>query len=274
MKETLVIRTGFEGAIWRYRYAGQVRSPHRHDELEVNLVTGGTASYLIRNVRYDLQRNTQIWFFPAQDHVLFNASPDFSMWIGVFRPALIERACNSEATRMLLQPDPPGQFCRRVSANRAEWLNILFDEVSRDYDADAERCNAGLAYALLAAWQAHRDASNVRGNDVHPAVEAAAHALRHEDVHQPVSLADLARQCGLSPSHLSRLFQRQTGMSLVAFRNRQRLERFLRAYGDGQRDDILSAALAAGFGSYAQFHRVFTQTMCCSPADYRRQLRV
>lgn len=36
---------------------------------------------------------------------------------------------------------------------------------------------------------------------------------------------------------------------------------------------MLEAALAAGFGSYPQFHRVFKRVVGCSPVDYRRRYR-
>ena len=60
-------------------------------------------------------------------------------------------------------------------------------------------------------------------------------------------------------------------MTLVDFRNRQRLQRFLRLYGRGRRVSILDAALEAGFGSYPQFHRVFKDQMGCGPAEYWRR---
>ena len=59
-------------------------------------------------------------------------------------------------------------------------------------------------------------------------------------------------------------------MPLVAYRARQRLERFLRRHRPGDARTMLADALAAGFGSYAQFHRVFTATMGSGPADWYR----
>ncbi|MGH7992300.1 MAG: helix-turn-helix domain-containing protein, partial [Limisphaerales bacterium] len=63
----------------------------------------------------------------------------------------------------------------------------------------------------------------------------------------------------------------QTGVALADFRNRQRIERFLQLYGTGQRLTMLNAALAAGFGSYPQFHRVFKRVLGCSPGHYRKR---
>ena len=71
---------------------------------------------------------------------------------------------------------------------------------------------------------------------------------------------------------LDGLFKQQAGISLTAFRQRKCLERFLRLYGRGARYTLLQAALEAGFGSYAQFHRVFGSVMRLSPAAYRRSL--
>ena len=83
-------------------------------------------------------------------------------------------------------------------------------------------------------------------------------------------LSQLAQSVGLTPEAVSRLFKNQTGINLSTFRNRCRLERFLALYGDGHTVTMLEAALAAGFGSYAQFYRVFCKMMRQTPAEYRR----
>jgi AraC-like DNA-binding protein len=124
-----------------------------------------------------------------------------------------------------------------------------------------------LSYALLKTWQHFAHAANVPVHDVHPAVEKAARLIRDET--SALNLDELARRSGLSPARLSRLFKQQTGVALVDFRNRQRIERFLQLYGTGQRLTMLDAALEAGFGSYPQFHRVFKRVLGCSPGQYR-----
>jgi len=44
-------------------------------------------------------------------------------------------------------------------------------------------------------------------------------------------------------------------------------------YGSGNRWNMTQAALASGFGSYAQFHRVFKRHFGFGPAEYRRRVR-
>jgi AraC-like DNA-binding protein len=81
-----------------------------------------------------------------------------------------------------------------------------------------------------------------------------------------LSAATLARQHGVSVSRLARAFKLETGMSIVEHRNRLRLRRFFQLVEGGQ--GLLPAALGAGFGSYAQFHRVFRAEHKRSPGVY------
>ncbi|MGC4066134.1 MAG: AraC family transcriptional regulator [Polyangiaceae bacterium] len=74
----------------------------------------------------------------------------------------------------------------------------------------------------------------------------------------------LAHRLLVSPGHLARSFKTAMGESLVDYRNRQRLARFARLMEHGCRN-LLEAALEAGFGSYAQFHRVHRQMTGRSP---------
>jgi len=82
----------------------------------------------------------------------------------------------------------------------------------------------------------------------------------------------IAGELGISVSRLARVFKRDMGMSLVEYRNRLRLDRFWLLV-DGGRPSLLEAALAAGFGSYAQFHRVFRAQRQVTPREYLRRRR-
>ena len=80
---------------------------------------------------------------------------------------------------------------------------------------------------------------------------------------------EIAAALGISVSRLARVFKAELGMSLVAYRNGLRLDRFA-ALLDGGCNNLLKAALDAGFGSYAQFHRVFRARLHATPRQYLR----
>lgn len=78
----------------------------------------------------------------------------------------------------------------------------------------------------------------------------------------------LAGQLGVSPGHLARSFKREMGISLVDYRNRLRIDRFFETIQKtGANTNLLDAALEAGFGSYAQFHRVYRKFLGTTPRD-------
>jgi len=269
VKEFLELPAEVDGRLWFHHNEGVAYAMHHHAELEFNLVTRGTGTYLLKDRKYQLNKHALVWLFPEQEHVLLHQSPDFEMWIAVFKPELVARVCTVESDRVLLDPDPPGHYCRRLPDAQTARRHDLYQQVLDAHD-QANLFNAGLAYVLLATWRGYLEAEDIpAGDDIHPAVEKAARLIRDET--DAASLTDLAQRAGLSPSRLSRLFKQQTGVSLVDFRNRKRIERFLALYGGGQRKTMLAAALEAGFGSYPQFHRVFRQVMGCSPAEYRRR---
>jgi AraC-like DNA-binding protein len=258
MIDDLGVRAGLDGRVMRHR-VGDVRPrAHRHAELEVNLVVRGTASYLLGDRRYALTSGTLTWLFPGQDHVLVDESSDHELWWAVFRPTLVAQVATTREARPLLEEDPVGQFSRRLDSGRVRRLSTLFHEVQGAETMDDVLVNTGLAYLLSFAWRAFLDSDDVvEGVDLHPAVETVARMLRADP--DAGDLAALARAARLSSSHLSRIFKEQIGVSISQFRNQQRLQRFLRLYGRGRRTTALTAALEAGFGSYAQFYRVFRE---------------
>jgi AraC-like DNA-binding protein len=102
-----------------------------------------------------------------------------------------------------------------------------------------------------------------------PVIAAVARSLAEDP---SLSGAALARRYALSPTTLARTFKTELGASFVEYRNRLRMARFWSLARSG-RAGLLTAALEAGFGSYAQFHRVFRATHGASPREYLRARR-
>lgn len=95
-------------------------------------------------------------------------------------------------------------------------------------------------------------------------VRQVQRALNHNPL---VSGEQLARELNISAGYLARVFKTEVGVSLVEYRNRLRIERFLRLVERGG-GNLYEAAIEAGFGSYAQFHRVFRRQVGTTPREY------
>jgi AraC-like DNA-binding protein len=270
MTSAVLAPSEYAGAVWRYTFARSREHPavHSHVELEFSLVLRGRAAYVVDEARYDLGRGSSIWLFPGQQHLLVNQSPDFEMWIAVFRRQLVEQTCISDCARPALAELPEDPAPRVLAPDALDALLKRVESTRADLDADAATFNAGLAFALLDAWNRHRAASRSEPvRRVHPAVEHAARLLRDDAA--PPTVHELAARVNMSPAHLSRLFKSQIGTTIGGFRNQQRLERFMRLRESGDAATLARTALDAGFGSYPQFYRVFKRLTGVGPAGLR-----
>jgi AraC-like DNA-binding protein len=273
MKEKLTIPPGLQGELWIYNqdlFLGDMYQPflHRHDELELNLVTRGRGTYLINSRKVEVLPNALVWLFPHQEHLLFDKSLDFEMWILVIRPDYLRTICTDPESLVLLEVNPEGDFSRSLKNHQAQKLNSFCRETYTLKDR-LSLFNISLGYILLFAWTEYQTASDSGlEKNITPVIDRVTRMILEGKGAD--DLPALAQAVNLSPGSLSRMFKRQMGISLTAFRNRCRLEEFMDLYAEGKSRTMIDAALEAGFGSYPQFYRVFKQIMGVSPADYRR----
>jgi methylphosphotriester-DNA--protein-cysteine methyltransferase len=252
---------------------------HRHPELELNLVTDGSVTYLIRGRRYTFPRGSMVWIFPAQEHQLVDRTPDARYYVAVFKPELIQRACQDPAYAELKRQSPRGGGvpCRLLKPETFELLTRTMDALTADgldpdllnreagfgfqsdfryAHGDPDALNAGLRHLLIQCWKCFRAGEGgVNPVQLHPAILKVLGLLENADAE--AGLPELAARCGVSPTYLSRLFKRQVGVALSHYRNALRLRRFMEHHHRPGRRTLLESVYAAGFGSYAQFYKVF-----------------
>lgn len=227
--------------------------------------------------------------FPSQEHQLINRTADAAYYVAVFKPSLIERACQSEPYSALKEASPKqGGMLRTVLSPKILWSlqNLMEATMEGSIDADIlnreggfgidssfryrhndpDALNAGLRHLLLLSWRYQTQTTiQTESFSLHPAVVKALSYLSEED--EGESLASLSARCGVSPAYLSRLFKRQVGMPMNQYRNNLRLARFWEQYSKQASLTLTEAMFAAGFGSYAQFYRVFNDNYGRGPRE-------
>jgi AraC-like DNA-binding protein len=104
----------------------------------------------------------------------------------------------------------------------------------------------------------------------------------HGHLGDRLSAAGVARAIGYHPSYLSRVFRHETGVRLVEYIMRSRVEYAARllvadegdneASRDGhrRRETVQTVAARAGFASAHYFSRIFRRLKGCSPGAFRR----
>jgi methylphosphotriester-DNA--protein-cysteine methyltransferase len=291
MLENLHIAPEYEGFLF---LAESGRNPprlhaHHHVELELNLVAEGSVTYVVQGKRYTFNKRSLIWFFPSQEHQLVDRSADAAYYVATFTPEMIQQTCkgtryaplkqkklsNEGVIHAQLQPDV-------FEATRGRMADLVKDGLDPDLlnreagfgltegfrfrHEDPDYLNAGLRHLLLRCWR-YQEAHTQSSHEVilHRCVRQVLDLLADEDCDE--SIDALARTCGVSAAHLSRTFRSEIGVTLSRYRNSLRLSRFWKAYRSPNTETVLEAALAAGFGSYAQFYRVFAEAYGSGPRE-------
>lgn len=256
-------------ACWRRSWQRQFfpREPKQHRELVVLHGLSGQMRYLIDGQIVTLQAGSILWAFAGQAHVLLSETPDYDQWVFLVSGRLLTPGSMAEGLPPLRIEDAGAAGGPRVvGARGSAELVAIADSITAMGPSPASL--AGYRWWLTRAWQLWQAAPAGRMRAVHPAVDRAAQALRHDPSQ---SLAGLARSAGLSASRLGRLFRVQTGKSIVQYRAEQKLDRVDRALQEQPKANLLTAALDAGFGGYPQFYRTFRKLRGAAPFDYYRR---
>jgi len=82
------------------------------------------------------------------------------------------------------------------------------------------------------------------------------------------TLAEIAREIGVSPVYLTQVFAQVEGIPLYRYQLRLRLARALDLLADG--DDLTTLGLQLGFSSHSHFSAAFRQLYGRTPAEFRR----
>jgi AraC-like DNA-binding protein len=289
MLENLKIDPEYDGFLFLSETARNppVLRSHHHRELEMNLVVCGSVTYVMRGKRYEFGPRSLLWLFPAQEHRLVDRTVDAGYYVAVFKPELIRACCRSPRYAGLKKRDTQGvTHCvldpATFSILRGTMDSLMTDSLDPDLlnreagfgispdfrfqHGDPALLNAGLRLLLLLGWRVQMQLMKPDTTPaLHPSVRKALDILGNPDLEEGRDLGRLAKVCGASSSHLSRLFKSQMGVSLNRYRNSARLGRFLEILRENPRATLLDAMFDSGFGSYAQFHKIYRQAFGESP---------
>ena len=133
----------------------------------------------------------------------------------------------------------------------------------------------GVATALISyLWRHYSVASpsqELSAGGMTPSALRRCIELMQVHLEGTLRLGDLAREVGLSTSHLIRSFRQSTGKTPYQFLLHQRIER-ARSLMHDHRTPLTEVALASGFADQHHLARVFRRITGVTPSSYRRSL--
>jgi AraC-like DNA-binding protein len=237
-----------------WAYSPHYRRPrHFHAEPELNCIAAGSARFGVGDTVVQASAGELLVFPPGQDHVMLGGSQDLVLYAVGLEPELAAEVLRGAtlvgATAMHVRPRAD-DF--RVMAARAAALSGC-DARPQDVAELWER-----------AHRSRRQQVAGRGGEWHVLTRRTLETLATAP---ELGRAALARHVRGSESEVSRHFHRDVGMTLVQYRTRVRLLRFIREV-DEHAGNLLKSAGSSGFGSYSQCHRAFRAEFCCAPQEF------
>ena len=159
----------------------------------------------------------------------------------------------------------------RLPSHRIDWRNPkvaltarrLANEIAHPDDLSAEVVSCLLQDLLLQFTRERRQETGVP-----KWLRRVADKLR---AHPHGTVASLAEEAGVSPSHLSRCFQRQYGCTVGEFARHVRLDLAVARYAQGP-VPIGELASLAGFADQSHFTRAFRAQYGTTPREFFSQM--
>jgi AraC family transcriptional regulator of adaptative response/methylated-DNA-[protein]-cysteine methyltransferase len=108
-----------------------------------------------------------------------------------------------------------------------------------------------------------------RRTDTHLALAERVRSYIDAHADEPLPLARLAREAGVSPAHLQRTFTRVVGLSPKQYQEQKRVGALKTALRDGR--TVSSATYEAGFASGRRVYETADDALGMTPGAYRRR---
>ena len=156
-----------------------------------------------------------------------------------------------------------------TSAGVAAGIDLCLHLIRRDHGAEA--ANAAARQTVVAPHRAGGQAQFIE-RAVPPADDGSLEATRAyalERLHEPLTVAQLARHACTSERTFNRRFRQETGTTPLKWLHAQRVDHARRLL-EGSELPIEVVALRCGFGSAAILRQHFRRATATTPTAYRR----
>lgn len=233
-----------------------VLAPHVHDRAVIAVTLNGSIESQLPG-RTVLGRTGDVWTEPVGDPHGNRVGPE-------------------GARVLVLQPDPEHAEVLSPSAQLLDGVQHfrhggiahlaarMLGEMGRDSDV-AGLMLEGLALEIM-AW------GTERASDLRPGAPWFKRVLEavHDRFRERLKIDELARDAGVHPAHLTRVFRKHTGVPLGRYIRALRIQWATAQLVDTD-TSIGRIALRAGFSDQSHFSRAFKSHTGTTPRQYRRQ---
>lgn len=231
-----------------YRYHGHTNlnfPSGLHSHCEIIVVTRGELTVTVNSEALRLKRGMGV-FLPGYVSHGFKTDESSECHIFEYDSAFISEKASGEL-RIFTVPET--DF-------------VLLTGLAKSENVFAEKSAVYLLFSHIAS-----DDSKVYAVVLDTSVQSSMLFIA-EHYGEAVTLSDAAAYCGVSYSHLSRIFKKSVGITFNECLNLTRVDNASSMLIHTS-SPITEIAMLCGFGTLRNFNRVFKEIMGCSPSNYR-----
>ena len=250
---------------------------HRHNDLELNLVTRGSVSYFSGGRRFVIPERTLVLFWAIAPHQLTESRDGTQMywmtlplawflhqnWPDRFYKAVLNAQLVYDQQVSEQDPQRFQQWQQDLSRNTAQDREVVYLEV----EARLKR----MAYAMETSARTQFPAPLVTAGHHQSQAEKMAGYLA-EHYLEDVSIEQVAGIVGLHPNYAMNVFRKSYGQTMIAYLTQCRIAHAQQLLVTTNHN-VVQIALESGFGSVSQFYSAFHKQCGMSPKAYRESLR-
>lgn len=259
------------------------RNPHIHKELELSLILDGKARVKLHASKIEVS---------AGDLLLFNSFTSHEISSAQTKPVrilslMISNQFLQEYTGSLrnLEFETSGENIRdKLSeAVKSDFLAEMFS-LARQY-FNLKMTDANDATIFLSLGHVCRVIYLLLKHIPNRQIDELSHITRKEKIQRidritsylesnyqgKVRLREIAKQEGVTESHLSHFFRDNIGISFQSYLNNIRFEKAVNLIKNTNLN-MLDICLESGFSDVRYLNRMFEERFNCTPKDYRKTL--
>ncbi|MBN1684904.1 MAG: helix-turn-helix domain-containing protein [Gammaproteobacteria bacterium] len=249
--------------------------PDRHNEIEINLLTGGSLTYLIndRKVKVKAKRLAIFWaLIPHQIIQFDNDAPyyvctipfaQFMSWQFPF--AFVNYVLKGEVVNATTNKDYSYDkylmeaWLQDISAGDEKYMEVSTMEM-------CARLHRFALNSIPAEWNEFKE-GDYEYSQLDIVEKMTIFIARNYQ--RPIKNIDIGKAVGLHPDYANTIFRKSFGMTLNQYVIQQRILYARRQLSVSDKS-ITEIAYEAGFNSVSRFNAAFKEKCNCTPRNYRK----
>jgi AraC-like DNA-binding protein len=249
--------------------------PDRHNEVEINLLTGGSITYLINDRKVTISAKRLAVFWALVPHQIIHFEGDSPYYVCTIP---FTHFMNWQLPAAFVDYVLKGEVVYASSTGHYDydkylmdiWLDDSLTKKAKFMEAAIMEMRARLYRFGLTSIPAERDKS-IEGETEFTPIDLVESMIIYiaRNYTRPIKIEDVGAAVGLHPDYANSIFKKSFGLTLNQYLIQQRILHAQRQLSVCL-NNIAEIAIDSGFNSLSRFNAAFKEKCGCTPSEYRK----